>query len=342
MIQASSKAVETSAPESMHWQAILQRSRMTTIELLQRLELDAHPLADPSAEGLFPLRVPEPYLNKIRKADPHDPLLLQILPQALEHSNPSGFTTDPLQESRFTPVPGIIHKYRNRVLLIINQSCAIHCRYCFRRSFPYAEHRHSRASWSEALDYVRADAAIDEVILSGGDPLTLRDDGLFELLRQIEAIPHVRRLRLHSRMPITLPQRIDASFLRGLSSLNKPLVCVVHCNHAQELATDVGEAVQRLRQVGCQILNQAVLLKGVNDSVETLRQLSLQLFDIGILPYYLFCLDRVSGAAHFEVELAQAKALYTDLQKVLPGYLVPRLALEQPGAAHKTLLSAGG
>lgn len=236
------------------------------------------------------------------------------------------------------PAPGIVHKYSNRLLLIVSPSCAINCRYCFRRHFPYQENRQSKQQWRQAIDYIAKSKEINEVIFSGGDPLAANDNFLGWLCEQIAAIPHIKRLRIHTRLPVVIPSRIDEGFLRWASSTRlKPLV-VLHINHGNEINLQVTEAVQRMTNLGIRVMNQTVLLKGVNDNAETLAQLSEKLFDIGAMPYYLHLLDQVQGASHFDIPQHFALNIYADLQTRLPGFLVPRLVREVAGEKSKTLI----
>jgi len=290
------------------------------------------------ALGQFPLRVTRCYVDRMQKGNARDPLLLQVLPHNLELANVAGYDDDPLEETGANPVPGVLHKYHGRVLLITTQNCAIHCRYCFRRHFPYADNRQSRADWDQSLDYIRGDATIEEVILSGGDPLAIANGHLQFLLERIGTIAHVRRIRLHTRLPILLPDRIDATLLTLLQALPQQVVLVIHANHAQEIDDSVLDACRRLREAGVHLLNQSVLLAGINDDADTLTQLSQRLFAAGVLPYYLHMLDKVHGAAHFDVPDARARALVAVMQARLPGYLVPKLARELPQERHKILL----
>ena len=285
----------------------------------------------------FPLRVPQGFVARMCPGDPNDPLLLQVLPIGNELLPAPGYVDDPLSEGDVNPVPGLLHKYRGRALLVVTGACAVHCRYCFRRHFPYAEQRVGDRDWRRALDYIAADPSIREVILSGGDPLSLADTRLSRLACDIAEIPHVRRLRLHSRQPIVLPERVDDALLAWLGQVAhlRP-VLVVHANHPNEIHDPVREALARLRRIGVTLLNQAVLLKGVNDDVATLEKLSETLFEAGVLPYYLHTLDPVQGAAHFEIDEDTARHLVQRLSAELPGYLVPRLGREVPGAPAKT------
>ena len=319
------------------WQEILSSTITDTTELCRLLELDLESL--PSDHPLlqqFPLRVPTPYLGRIKKGEPFDPLLLQIFPaptEALEHP---GYTTDPLQESDANPQPGILHKYQGRALLLLTSSCAIHCRYCFRRHFPYEENLPGKAHWQESLAYLARDESISEIIFSGGDPLTLSDKYLAWFFEALAGIPHIRRIRIHTRLPIMIPQRITPALCRILANSRFQTILVLHSNHAQEFDFQVDEACRNLSQSGIVLLNQSVLLKGINDSCEALKDLSERLFSAGILPYYLHLLDRVNGAAHFDVTEEKGKALITQLQQCLSGYLVPKLVRENPGEGAKT------
>ncbi len=322
------------------WQSILAASVTDPAELLRRLRLDPALLpAARAAAAAFPLRVPEPWLARIRPGDPCDPLLLQVLPLGAEtQPQPHGYRADPLGESEALAAPGLMRKYRSRALLLATGACAIHCRYCFRRHFPYAEAA-AAGRWEAALAWLRAHPEVDEAILSGGDPLALPDGRLAALAAALESIAHLRRLRIHTRLPVAIPQRVDAAlcaWLDGLARL-RPVV-VVHVNHPREIDGAVAAAFGRLRACGATLLNQSVLLRGVNDDAETLAELSFRLFEAGVLPYYLHLLDPVAGAAHFEVPEPEARRLHAALAASLPGYLVPRLAREVPGAPAKTLL----
>jgi len=340
MIHLSTIPVEDKTAKAPSWKELLSQSRITTQALLKLVGLEGHPLASNSAESLFELRAPGPYLDKIEHGNPKDPLLLQILPQQAEHKVVDGFSNDPLAEADCSPVKGLIHKYKNRVLLIASSTCVINCRYCFRRSFPYSEHRQSKYDWQDALDYIRKNQQVSEVILSGGDPLIHNNDYLFWLLKEIDQISHVTRIRIHSRLIVSLPQRIDDGFLQSLDQLTKSIIIVMHSNHANELGDDLAFAAQQLRKKGVTLLNQSVLLRAVNDKAEILTLLSEALFAIGVLPYYLFILDKVAGAAHFEVPIPEATAIHKALQASLPGYLVPKLAIEIPGQKSKTSISS--
>ncbi len=341
MIQLSTTSVEEYTT-GQSWKERLVKSRITTKELLQHLELESHPLASSDAEKLFELRVPLGYLNKIKKKDPLDPLLLQILPQNQEFIDTPGYTNNPLDEADYSPVKGLIHKYANRVLLIASSACAINCRYCFRRTFPYEDHRQSRSDWQHALNYIRENRDVEEVILSGGDPLIQTNQSLLWLMQEIDVIKHIKRLRIHTRILTSMPERLDDELLNGLKSLNTQLVIVTHCNHPNELGEDLSSTFSQLRTINATLLNQSVLLKNINDDATTLATLSKALFQLGILPYYLFLLDTVTGTAHFNVKETDAKSIYSSLQSMLPGYLVPRLSIEIPGKPSKTLINLSG
>jgi EF-P beta-lysylation protein EpmB len=272
----------------------------------------------------------------MRRGDPHDPLLRQVLPMAQELLAVTGFIHDPVGDLAAMAQPGVLHKYTGRALLVTTGACAIHCRYCFRRHYPYAQAHAGQDSWTPALDHLRADASIHEVILSGGDPLALSDTKLAQLIQALDGIAHLRRLRIHTRLPVVLPARVDGPLLEWLSQGRLSRIIVLHVNHAQELAAaDVVAALATLRRSGATLLNQAVLLRGVNDTAQALVALSEALFSAGVLPYYLHQLDRVQGAAHFEVPDAEALALLAEVRAHLPGYLVPRLVREVAGAPAK-------
>jgi EF-P beta-lysylation protein EpmB len=290
------------------------------------------------AAHAFSLRVPRSFVARMRRGDRYDPLLLQVLPVARETEVATGFGHDPIGDLAARSAPGLLHKYRGRVLLVATGACAVHCRYCFRRHFPYQGESPLAEGWQRTLDYVRADSSISEVILSGGDPLSLNERRLSQLSAALQQIPHVRRLRIHTRYPVVLPERIDAALLAWLRELPLQKVMVIHANHAQELDPQVAAACGELRATGTVLLNQTVLLAGINATVPALQQLSERLFAIGVLPYYLHVLDKVAGAAHFDVPLATALRLHHELAAVLPGYLLPRLVREDAGAASKTAL----
>ena len=326
-------------PLQARWQTQLARAIRDPRELCRRLGLDE--TWWPGAErghALFEVRVPEAYLARIRPGDSADPLLRQVLPLAEEALPTPGYVADPLEEAEHAPAPGLIHKYAGRVLLIASPACAVNCRYCFRRHFPYEENAPSRAQWERTLDTLRDDSSLHEAILSGGDPLAASDRQLAWLVERLDTIPHLKRLRLHTRLPVVIPERIDDALLGWLSATRLQKVMVLHINHANEIDEAVVAACRRLSDAGVTLLNQSVLLCGVNDSVEALAALSERLFEAGILPYYLHVLDPVAGAAHFDVSDDQARELVAGLRKQLPGFLMPRLVREIPGEASKTPL----
>lgn len=316
------------------WQSELSKGFKTSAELLQYLNL---PIISSStaAEAEFKTRVPRGFANRMRKGDLQDPLLKQVLAVPDELIPQAGFTRDPLKETEYNPLPGLIHKYHGRVLITLTRACAINCRYCFRRHFPYEENNPGREGLMEICEYIRKEPSIHEVILSGGDPLLAPNQTLryfFDLLRNIK---HVQTIRIHSRIPIVLPARIDESFLHLLRDKRFKFVLVLHANHPNEFDEAVAAACKRLRHTGVTLLNQTVLLKTINDSVEILSALSHTLWQHGILPYYLHLLDKVTGAAHFDVSKTHASDLSRTLAHVLPGYLVPRLVADMPGEKSK-------
>ena len=323
------------------WQWQLAQAITDPLELLQLLDLDPQLAAVAlAAAASFRLRVPRGFVRRMRPGDPNDPLLLQILPGARELIEQPGFGSDPLGESAAMRAPGLLHKYHGRALLISTGACAVHCRYCFRREFPYHAAGGEGGRWHAALAAIAADRSIEEIILSGGDPLSLSDQRLTQLTDALRAVPHIQRLRVHTRTPIVLPERVDTGLARWLAALPWPVVIVLHSNHANEIDASVRAAMGRLRAAGATLLNQSVLLAGINDSLDALERLSQALWSAQVLPYYLHLLDRVRGAAHFEVTEPQARALMAALAARLPGYLLPRLVRESPGAPAKTVLAS--
>lgn len=320
------------------WQRELARAITTPDELIAALGLDGSLLAGARAGAdTFGLRVTPSFLARMKRGDRNDPLLRQVLPLIEETERYDGYVPDPLAEREYTRAPNLLQKYAGRALLITTQACAIHCRYCFRREFPYAGQQEGQgaARWSAALAAIASDVSLEEVILSGGDPLSLSDARLTQLTDALQGIPHLRRLRVHSRQPVVLPSRVDEGLIGWLRGLRLPTVFVLHVNHPNEIDGDVRAACGRLRGAGVTLLNQSVLLRGVNDDVETLATLSRSLFDAGVTPYYLHLPDRVRGTAHFDVPEASARELVAGLTARLSGYLVPRLVREVPGAASK-------
>ncbi len=315
------------------WQQELAQAIRRPELLLRALEIDNHDLFRHKPN--FEMLVPQSYVARIRKSDPRDPLLLQVLPQHGETVLSSGYAADPVGDLAAMASPGLIHKYQGRVLLLLTGACAIHCRYCFRQHFPYSANVR-RTRWDDWLATIRADSSIHEVIFSGGDPLNLDDARLAELALQLAEIPHLRTLRIHSRLPVVLPSRVTEELLSWLTGTRLRLVMVVHANHPQEIDGEVAGALRRIKAAGVLLLNQSVLLRAINDSPETLAALSYALFEADTLPYYLHLLDRVQGARHFEVPEDEALGLMQALRARLPGYLLPRLVKEQAGEQGKT------
>ncbi len=319
------------------WQRTLAEAFTDLPALLAYLKLDRAPLpAELHAARRFGLRVPKAFADQMQPGDPHDPLLRQVLPLADETVQLPGFTDNPVGDREAEVTPGLLHKYRGRALIVATGACAVHCRYCFRRHYPYASGSASPRQWNAILDYLSAHPEVEEVILSGGDPLMVSDDRLAEWLSQLAALPHLKRLRLHTRLPVVLPERVTPALVELLAAFPLQSLVVIHANHANEISAAVAKSLARLKAAGSTLLNQSVLLKGVNDSAAVLAQLSERLFEAGVLPYYIHQLDRVDGAAHFEVEERRAISLMRSLQGRLPGYLVPKLVREVAGEPSKT------
>ncbi|MBD3676071.1 MAG: EF-P beta-lysylation protein EpmB [Planctomycetaceae bacterium] len=307
--------------------------------LLKSLGLSADLLpAARDAGELFPLMVPTSFRDRMESGNPNDPLLRQVLPIVEEHAESPGFVVDAVGDSASKRAPGLLHKYHGRALLVTTGSCAVHCRYCFRRSYPYHEEPRTLDDWAPAFDVLHEDTSIREIILSGGDPLMLTEVRLDDLLTRCEAVPHLSRVRIHSRLPIVLPDRVNQELIDRLRASRLTPIMVVHANHPHEIVDDCAESLRELVESGITTLNQAVLLKGVNDSVDALAGLSERLVDLGVIPYYLHQLDRVRGAAHFEVSDERALELMAELRRLLPGYAVPQLVREISGELHKVPL----
>ncbi|MBS9781577.1 MAG: EF-P beta-lysylation protein EpmB [Gammaproteobacteria bacterium] len=317
-----------------NWQTILADGYTDPQKLLHDLGL---PEIDVSAHRLFRTRVPKPFADKIEPNNPNDPLLLQVLPIADEFTNVDGFVADPLAEQQFNPISGLLHKYQSRVLLTFQGACAINCRYCFRRHFDYADNHINAKQLEKVIDYIKQHSHINEVILSGGDPLMAKDKTIQTAIEAFETLPQLKRLRIHTRLPIVIPERITDDLVQMLTKTYLRTVMVLHCNHPNEIDEHFAKHIRPLTDNGVQLLNQSVLLKGVNDNADTLAELSEKLFDYRIMPYYLFMLDKVSGAAHFNVEEHIAQQLIRDMAAQLPGYLVPKLTRETAGMTSKDM-----
>ncbi len=317
-----------------NWQKELANAITRPEALLEYVHLDPAIFKDDvKARRLFPMRVPLPFANRISKGDPNDPLLRQVLPLAEEFDQADGFVHDPLQEQQ-NQQPGILHKYQSRVLLIVRGGCAVNCRYCFRRHFPYQENHLSKKDWEKAIGYIKQDKELNEVILSGGDPLMANDDFLSWLSAELATITHLKRLRIHTRLPVVLPNRINLEFLNWFANTRLKPIMVLHINHPNEIDVQLSQKLAELHKAGITLLNQAVLLKTINDDADVLEQLHEKLFDANVLPYYLHMLDKVQGAAHFDVSDERAREIMSDLIKRQPGFLVPKLVREianQPG-----------
>lgn len=318
------------------WQRALAEGFSDVAALLRYLHIEPSSVPGHSrAHSQFALRVPREFAALMRKGDPADPLLLQVLPSAKEMERMPGFGSDPVGDRRAQQSPGLLRKYHGRILIVATGACAVHCRYCFRRHYPYAGATATESQWSGVLEYLQANPDIEEVILSGGDPLMIGDRRLMRWLQQLQSLPQLKRLRIHTRLPVVLPQRITPELIELLALCPLERVMVIHANHPNELSPAVAEALKRVSTAGVTLLNQSVLLKGVNDDCDTLVRLSKRLFEIGVLPYYLHLLDRVEGAAHFDLDETCVHKLQQRLLTELPGYLVPRMVRETPGALYK-------
>ena len=337
-MQILTNLTDSVAAETESWQQTMRTAIRDLKTLRKRLNLPPDPTAAGAAES-FALFAPLPFVDRIKPGDKSDPLLLQLLPTAAEDQSPAHFLTDPLQESEASLTTGVLKKYVGRALLIVTGACAIHCRYCFRRHFPYSDNSAGGSDLDDALAAIADDDSIEEVILSGGDPLTVVDQTLSQLIAGLETIPHVRRVRVHTRLPIMIPARVTDSLVELLKQSAMEKVVVIHANHANEFDADVTKALSRLQSTGATLLNQTVLLKGINDDSQTLIELSKRLLSVGVMPYYLHQLDQVIGAAHFEVPEETGKQLIAEMRAALPGFAVPRYVREIPGEPNKTVLA---
>lgn len=339
--QASSEEPERDVvpenPPTESWQRQLAAAIRDPAELRKRLGLPAIEAESTGSEG-FPTLVPESFLRRMQPANPHDPLLLQVLTGPEESNSVAGFVADPVGDTAARKAPGMLQKYAGRALLVATGACAVHCRYCFRREYPYQNEPRRMDDWQPAIDALAEDSSITEVILSGGDPLMLTDIRLTELCQKLDAIPHIERIRFHTRLPIVLPSRVTDNFIRLLKELRAQPLVIVHANHGNEIADDCQQALQRIVRAGVPVLNQAVLLRNINNCADALEELCRRLTNIGVMPYYLHQLDRITGAAHFEVDVATGRRLITELAARLPGYAVPKFVQEIPGQPNKTSL----
>ncbi|WP_035387336.1 EF-P beta-lysylation protein EpmB [Ferrimonas senticii] len=318
------------------WQQQLADAYRDPAALLQALALDPAPFADGfSAKKQFPMLVPKAFAEKMVKGDSSDPLLLQVLPQAAEFIQAAGFNVDPTGEQDNTK-PGLLHKYQSRALLMLRSGCAVNCRYCFRRHFPYQDNKVGKEQIAETVAYLNSDSNINELLLSGGDPLMARDDHLQQLFSALGEAKHLKRVRIHSRLPVVLPARITDALVELCQQAPWQMILVLHSNHANEIDAELAAGLAKLKAAGVTLLNQGVLLKGVNDNAATLAALSERLFEVGVLPYYLHQLDKVQGASHYEVSDDQARTLMAELYRLLPGFLVPKLVREIGGRSSKT------
>ncbi|WP_454666153.1 EF-P beta-lysylation protein EpmB [Acinetobacter calcoaceticus] len=326
--------------QEQNWQSQLSDLITDPLELLNLLELSTDQLLSGAilASEQFKLRVPRAFVGKMNVKNPFDPLLLQVLPHHLELEEHPEFVTDPLGEEAANQLPGVLHKYKSRFLLTLTGACAVHCRYCFRRHFPYQENLPKNDDWPNIKNYIEANPNINEIILSGGDPLTLSNRKIALWLERLSSLKQIKILRIHSRVPIVIPNRIDEELISLLKNSRLRIILVVHSNHASELDDFTCSKLLQLSDEHITVLNQAVLLKGVNDSAQTLIDLSYRLFEARVMPYYLHVLDKVKGAQHFDLIPSEIDDIYRDVLANLPGYLVPKLVREIAGEKNKTPL----
>ncbi len=320
------------------WQQHIKHAIRTPEALARALNLPIPQGQSNQTKSTFPLFAPLPFVSRIQPGNPQDPLLRQILPTIDEQESAAGYVSDPLKEQEYATLPGMLHKYESRALLVVNGTCAVHCRYCFRREFPYQESLQSAGNWELAIEQIASDTSLQEVILSGGDPLTIVDETIAKRIQQLEKIKHLQRLRIHTRLPIVIPQRITSQLIEILNTTRLAPVIVVHANHPNEIDPVVTSQLQLLSQSRATILNQSVLLRGINDDVTTLIDLSQRLIQCGTAPYYLHQLDPVSGTQHFHVPIERGRELIRQMRNKTSGYLVPRYVQEQPGQGAKTIL----
>ncbi|WP_348666311.1 EF-P beta-lysylation protein EpmB [Arsenophonus symbiont of Ornithomya chloropus] len=322
------------------WIKQLNESVTNHHELLKLLSLQHDPELSSGAPAhtLFPLRVPHPFIKKMKIGDPQDPLLRQVITLKAEFNITPMFSVDPLNEQN-NPIPGILHKYYNRILLLVKNRCAVNCRYCFRRHFPYKKNKGNKETWKIALKYIQQHKEVNEIIFSGGDPLMAKDHELDWLITQLEKITHIKRLRIHSRLPVVIPRRITNILCQRFYISRLQIILVTHVNHPNEMDDIFYNSMKKLKKVNVTLLNQSVLLRGVNDNAHTLEKLSDKLFQNGILPYYLHLLDQVQGSSHFLVNEEEAKKIMKTLMKRISGYLVPRLTKEIAGKLNKIYIN---
>ena len=326
--------------QEKNWQSQLSDLITDPLELLNVLQLSSEQLLSGAinASEQFKLRVPRAFVAKMQLGNPLDPLLLQVLPHHLELEEHPEFVTDPLGEEAANQMPGVLHKYQSRFLLTLTGACAIHCRYCFRRHFPYQENLPKNEDWLKIKHYIEQNPSINEVILSGGDPLTLSNRKLALWIERLSSLDQIKIVRIHSRVPIVIPNRLDEEFISILKNSRLRIIVVIHSNHASELDDYTCSKLLQLSLHHITVLNQVVLLKGVNDSAQSLTELSYRLFEARVMPYYLHVLDKVKGAQHFDLRSSQIDQIYNDVLASLPGYLVPKLVREIAGEKNKTPL----
>ncbi len=322
-------------PQSQNWKQLLSNAFRNRRDLLDYCQIDSSTLIF-NADAGFPLRVTRYYASLIEKGNAQDPLLLQVLPDARENELAAGYSSDPVGDQEAMVAPGLIHKYPNRVLLTLTGACAIHCRYCFRRHFPYSDAVVDFSLSGAIVSYLQQHTEINEVILSGGDPLVMGDEQIFRLIHNLNQLKHIHLLRIHSRLVSVLPERITDELMQILETFHGQVVWVTHINHANEISEHNQQTFKLINQHAQRIFNQSVLLKGVNDDADSLAKLSFKLFESSITPYYLHRLDKVQGSQHFALPEVESCRIYRDLKKQLPGYLLPRMVDEIAGKFSKS------
>ncbi|WP_295163967.1 EF-P beta-lysylation protein EpmB [uncultured Buchnera sp.] len=321
------------------WLYEISNSIIEPKKLLKFLHLEQHPkYYDAESRKLFPFRVPYSFASRMRKKDPEDPLLLQVITNNQEFLNNLEFNEDPIKERKNIVLPGLLHKYKDRVLWMLKTNCAINCRYCFRKHFPYETNKGNKKNWMKILHYISQNIQLNEVILSGGDPLMAKDHELLWIITCLSRIKHIKRLRIHTRLPVVIPNRITSDLCQIFFNSTLKIIIVTHINHPQEINKQLSDSLLKLKESNVILLNQSVLLKNINDDAIVLAELSNLLCENNIIPYYLHILDKVKGTSHFLVSNKKAKSIISDLMKMVSGFLVPRLVFDNGSKDNKLII----